>query len=124
VFSLSGDLGAGKTVLVRGLARGLGIPAGIHSPTFALLHEYGGGRYPLFHIDLYRLETEQAIRRAGLEEYLVPIVAVTVVEWGERWFGGVTEEVPLGRGARILRRVLLTCKGERERQITYEDIGA
>ena len=57
VFALTGDLGAGKTQLVKGLARGLGIAARVHSPTFTLVNEYGGGRLKLFHLDLYRLET-------------------------------------------------------------------
>ena len=62
VIGLSGDLGAGKTQLVKGLARGLGIAARVHSPTFALVNEYGGGRLRLFHLDLYRLETREQIR--------------------------------------------------------------
>jgi len=57
VIGLSGDLGAGKTQLVKGIARGLGITAQVHSPTFTLVNEYGGGRLRLFHLDLYRLET-------------------------------------------------------------------
>ena len=60
VLALSGDLGAGKTCLVKGIAAGLGIPHEVTSPTFTLIHEYGGGRCPLAHIDLYRLETPRA----------------------------------------------------------------
>src|SRR3989440_4206609 len=86
VIGLSGDLGAGKTELVKGLAKGLGIESGVHSPTFSLINIYGGGRLTLFHIDLYRLETEREIDAAGLEEYLTPD-GVTVIEWAERWFG-------------------------------------
>src|ERR1041385_7408296 len=72
VIGLCGDLGAGKTQLVKGLARGLGITARVHSPTFALLNIYSGGRLTLFHLDLYRLETRLEILAAGLEEYLQP----------------------------------------------------
>jgi tRNA threonylcarbamoyladenosine biosynthesis protein TsaE len=86
VIGLCGDLGAGKTQLVKGLARGLGIAARVHSPTFALVNIYNGGRLTLFHLDLYRLETREQILTAGLEDYLKP-KGVTVVEWAERWFG-------------------------------------
>src|SRR5213083_1386374 len=72
VIGLSGDLGAGKTQLVKGLARGLGLTARVHSPTFALVHEYGSGRLPLSHLDLYRLDTKEQIFSAGLAEYLEP----------------------------------------------------
>ena len=68
VIGLCGDLGAGKTRLVKGLARGLGIAARVHSPTFALVNIYNGGRLTLFHLDLYRLETREQILTAGLEE--------------------------------------------------------
>ena len=82
VIALSGDLGAGKTQLVKGIARGLGIVACVHSPTFTLVNEYDGGRLRLFHLDLYRLETREQITAAGLEEFLQPD-GVTVIEWAE-----------------------------------------
>src|ERR1041384_4353868 len=69
IIGLSGDLGAGKTQLVKGIARGLGSPARLHSPTFALLNEYDGGRLPLFHLDLYRLNNRDDVSSTGLEEY-------------------------------------------------------
>src|SRR4051794_14910226 len=87
VIGLSGDLGAGKTQLVKGIARGLGSNARVHSPTFALLNEYGGGRERLFHIDLYRLNSPADVFSAGLEEYLLNPNGVAVVEWIERWTG-------------------------------------
>ncbi len=83
VIGLTGELGAGKTVLVKGLARGLGITARVHSPTFTLVNVYPGGRLSLFHLDLYRLETPEQIAAAGLEEYLDP-AGVTVIEWAEK----------------------------------------
>src|SRR4051812_28224744 len=78
VIALSGDLGSGKTQLVKGIARGLGVSARVHSPTFTLVNVYSGGRHPLFHLDLYRLETREQILSAGLDEYFEP-AGVTVV---------------------------------------------
>ena len=115
VIGLSGDLGAGKTQLARGLARGLGSDARVHSPTFALLHEYRGGRWPLFHLDLYRLSGREQIIDAGLESYLTRPEGVVVVEWMERWEPVTARDY---RAARILLR------SEQEREIQYEDFGA
>src|ERR1700688_1150117 len=86
VIALSGDLGAGKTQLAKGVARGLGVTSRVHSPTFTLVNQYDGGRLPLFHVDLYRLETPDQIIAAGLEEYFRPD-GVSVIEWPERWLG-------------------------------------
>ena len=83
VIGLCGDLGAGKTQLVKGLARGLGITARVHSPTFALVNIYAGGRLTLFHLDLYRLDTPEQVFAAGLGEYLEP-EGVTVIEWADK----------------------------------------
>ena len=120
VIGLSGDLGAGKTQLVKGLARGLQAGARVTSPTYALVHEYRGGRLPLFHVDLYRLETREQIRAAGLESYLVRPDGVTVVEWVERWLEG---ENLAWYGPGYFRRARLKILGETEREICYEDIG-
>jgi tRNA threonylcarbamoyladenosine biosynthesis protein TsaE len=83
VFALSGVLGAGKTQLVKGLARGLGFHGEVTSPTFTLVHEYIGGRLPLYHLDLYRIADEAAAVQLGVEEYL-PGDGVTVIEWPEK----------------------------------------
>src|SRR5690242_1107768 len=83
VIALSGELGAGKTQFVKGLARGLGISARVHSPTFTLVNEYVGGRLKLFHLDLYRLETREQMASEGIEEFLHPD-GVSVIEWAER----------------------------------------
>jgi tRNA threonylcarbamoyladenosine biosynthesis protein TsaE len=113
VIGLIGDLGAGKTQLAKGIARGLGIQARVHSPTFTLVNEYPGGRLPLFHIDLYRLQTVEEIVFAGLEEYFQP-AGVTVIEWAEK----------ITRVPSLFRRVQITAIDESGRRIIYEDLGA
>ena len=82
---LQGDLGYGKTVFARGVAAALGIlPEEVSSPSFTLVHEYKGGRCPLFHLDLYRLDTpDEEVGALGLEEILAG-GAVVLVEWGEK----------------------------------------
>jgi len=119
VLALSGDLGAGKTQLVKGLARGLDVTARVHSPTFTLVNEYGGGRLKLFHLDLYRLETPAQILSAGIEEFLLPD-GVAVIEWAERISG-------LGPGVWGLGKpvqVKIAIVSETERKIIYDDFGA
>ncbi len=132
VIGLCGDLGAGKTQLVKGLARGLGITGRVHSPTFTLVNLYPGGRLALAHLDLYRLPTREKVFQAGLEEYLTP-AGVTVIEWAERWFGdlrtSLQEAATSGRNYPLtlrpicLRWVVIQALGENERCISYEDFG-
>ena len=83
ILLLVGDLGTGKTTFVQGLAQGLEIPRRPRSPTFTMVHTYDGGRYPLVHADLYRLDSSKEVPNLGLEELFEP-PAVSVVEWGER----------------------------------------
>ena len=86
VVLLYGDLGAGKTAFVRGLARGVGAnPDDVSSPTFTLVQEYAGPSLTLFHVDLYRLEPAE-IDDLGLED-LVSGEGVVAIEWAERWRG-------------------------------------
>jgi tRNA threonylcarbamoyladenosine biosynthesis protein TsaE len=152
VIGLCGDLGAGKTQFVKGLARGLGITARIQSPTFALINIYTEGRLPLFHIDLYRLETREQVAAAGLDEYLQPD-GVTVIEWAERL--GEIRKKSEGRNPKVetagtesgsatglatsttphsalgtphsisptFRLVRIETLSDSERRITYEDFG-
>ena len=123
VIGLSGDLGAGKTQLVKGIALGLGITARIQSPTFALVNEHNGGRLPLAHLDLYRLETREQIVGAGLENYFYNPPGVAVIEWCERWPDFASPDARTSSG-RFCRRVHIEQLGETERRIVYEDSGA
>ena len=111
VIGLEGDLGAGKTQLVKGIARGLGITEPITSPTFTLVCEYqsGDGKLPLHHLDFYRLENEKQILAAGLEPYFAP-EGITVIEWVNRWTGPLPTHY---------RHVTITQTGETERHIEY-----
>ena len=84
VLALCGDLGAGKTHFVKGLAAGLGVAAEVTSPTFTLIHEYPGGRLPLFHFDFYRLESEDDLLRIGFDDYL-DAGGVLAIEWAEKF---------------------------------------
>lgn len=88
---LSGNLGAGKTTFAKGVAAGLGAaaPDEISSPTFALIHEHGGGR--LYHVDLYRLDTEAEAASLGLDEILAQ-PAVVLLEWAEKFPGLLPDE--------------------------------
>jgi tRNA threonylcarbamoyladenosine biosynthesis protein TsaE len=84
VIALAGDLGTGKTQFVKGLVAGLGSEAAVTSPTFTLLHEYGGGRLAVYHFDFYRLEGRAAALRLGLDDYFFGN-GVSVVEWADRF---------------------------------------
>lgn len=108
VILLSGNLGAGKTAFVRGLAAGLGVdPDEVSSPTFTLVHEYRGGRLTLYHADLYRLETV-ATEDLGLEEMGVSD-GVLAIEWPDR----LAHALP---GA---REVQIEIVDDNTRRITY-----
>jgi tRNA threonylcarbamoyladenosine biosynthesis protein TsaE len=82
VIALHGNLGAGKTCFVQGLARGLDVKDNVHSPTFTLINEYRG-TLPLYHLDLYRLRSEEDAWEIGIEDYLSP-EGITVIEWADR----------------------------------------
>jgi tRNA threonylcarbamoyladenosine biosynthesis protein TsaE len=108
---LQGELGAGKTVFARGVAAGLGIAESeVSSPTFTLVQEYRGGRLPLFHADLYRLEAADEIGALGIDDMLQG-GGIVLVEWGERLPGH------LRRGATTVRFEDL---GEDARRILVE----
>ncbi|MEM9081059.1 MAG: tRNA (adenosine(37)-N6)-threonylcarbamoyltransferase complex ATPase subunit type 1 TsaE [Verrucomicrobiota bacterium] len=84
VLALVGDMGAGKTHLAKGLVAGLGFEEAVTSPTFSLLQEYRGGRLPVFHFDLYRLESVEEVLRLGWDDYL-EAGGVVIAEWADRF---------------------------------------
>ena len=108
VVAYTGDLGAGKTAFTRGIARGLGIPERVTSPTFTIVNEYEGGRLPLFHFDLYRLGDPEELFDIGWEDYLAR-GGVCAVEWSENVAGPLEDEpirVDIRRGAHDGQRVI------------------
>lgn len=115
VFAFFGDLGAGKTALTRGIARGLGIEEPVTSPTFTIVNEYLEGRIPLFHFDLYRLSGEEELFDLGFEEYFQRN-GVCVVEWSER----ATETLEELSGRLILVEMRVG-EGEEARVITMSN---
>ena len=84
VIALVGGLGAGKTHWTKGLVAGLGSAAEVTSPTFGLVHEYPGGRLPVFHLDFYRLESARELLALGWDEYL-EADGVVIAEWGDKF---------------------------------------
>ncbi len=109
VILLSGDLGAGKTAFVRGLARGLGVdPDDVTSPTFTLVHEYRGGRLPLVHVDLYRVDRVD-LDEIGLDQELAA-AGVVAIEWAERLSTRIEDAITVDiedRGGDL--RAIRTC---------------
>ena len=109
---LRGELGAGKTTLVKGMAVALGAANAeeVTSPTFTLVHEYQGRKVRLFHLDLYRLETEQELEGIGLWEMADAPDALVLVEWGDK-FASVVEradaEIAIGQGEVENERLLM-----------------
>ena len=110
ILALNGDLGSGKTVFVKGLVAGLGSRADVTSPTFTILHEYRGGRLPVYHFDFFRLENRESIVRLGLDDYFFGD-GVSVIEWGDRF----PELIP-----QRARWILFEIKSANERAITFQ----
>lgn len=110
---LRGDLGAGKTTLVKGIAEGFGAARAedVTSPTFTLIHEYRGPRVTLFHIDLYRIDTERELETLALEDLRAPD-SVLLIEWGEKF-------PRLQRDGSL--EITLEAVGETDRKISQHD---
>ena len=113
---LRGDLGAGKTTLVKGVASALGAAEmdDVTSPTFTLVHEYVGPKVRLFHLDLYRLETERELLTLGLDEIAEMPDALVLVEWGEKFpsvLGRADGEITIEHAAGDERLFLVRVNG-------------
>jgi tRNA threonylcarbamoyladenosine biosynthesis protein TsaE len=123
---LTGPLGAGKTVLAKGIARSLGIPDPLISPTYTIIAEYRSGRVPLYHVDLYRIEGTEQMENLGIEDILRGD-AVVLVEWGEKLAPALGGFLP-GAGAtadgEVLWRVTIDIASNGARDIVVEGISA
>jgi tRNA threonylcarbamoyladenosine biosynthesis protein TsaE len=108
VLALVGDLGSGKTVFVKGLGAALGCNAAVTSPTFTLIHEYSGGRLPIYHFDFFRVEDRPAAKRLGLDDYFFGD-GVSVVEWADKFPDLIPENA---------RWISFETKSETQRSIT------
>ena len=111
VVALVGQLGAGKTQFVKGLVAGVGARSEVTSPTFTLIHEYTGGRIPVYHFDFFRIEDRQSAERLGLDEYFFGD-GISIVEWADKF----PELIP--RGAHWIS---LEPKSETDRLITIRE---
>ena len=109
ILAYRGDLGAGKTAFIRGLARGLGCKETVTSPTYTIVNEYLGGRLPLFHFDMYRLASSDDLWDIGWEDYL-DREGVCAVEWSENVQDAMENAVT----------VTIEKLGENTRRITIE----
>lgn len=113
IFTLDGDLGAGKTVFAKGFAEGLGITEPVTSPTFNIVKEYEGGKFPLYHFDVYRIEDPDEMTAIGYEEYFFGD-GVCLVEWSSQ----IEELIPENAIRITIRRDLQ--KGEDYRTIDFD----
>ena len=111
VLALKGELGSGKTLFTKGLLAGLGSSAAVTSPTFTIMHEYQGGRLPIYHFDFFRLENRESAARLGVEDYLFSD-GISVIEWADRFPDLVPEQA---------RWISFEMKSERQRIITLLD---
>ena len=110
VFALKGDLGSGKTSFVKGLVAGLGSSARVTSPTFTILHEYRGGRLPVYHFDFFRVEDRQSLEGLGLDDYFFGD-GLSVIEWADRFPEFIPEQA---------RWILFEIKSENQRAISVQ----
>ena len=113
VLALKGELGSGKTLFTQGIVAGLESDAAVTSPTFTIVHEYQGGRLPVYHFDFFRLENRESAVRLGLDDYFFGD-GVSVIEWADRFPELIPEQA---------RWIFFDVKSERQRIITLFDHG-
>jgi tRNA threonylcarbamoyladenosine biosynthesis protein TsaE len=114
VLALKGELGSGKTLFTQGLVAGLGNDVAVTSPTFTIVHEYQGGRLPVYHFDLFRLENRESAVRLGLEDYFFSD-GVSVIEWADHFPDLIPEQA---------HWISFEIKSERQRVITLSQSGS
>ena len=111
VLALKGELGSGKTLFTQALVAGLKTDAAVTSPTFTIVHEYKGGRLPVYHFDFFRLENRESAERLGVEDYFFSD-GVSVIEWADRFQNLIPEQA---------RWICFEIKSECQRIITLLD---
>ena len=116
VFTLTGDLGTGKTMFTQGFAKGLGIAEPVNSPTFTIVQVYDEGRLPLYHFDVYRIGDVEEMEEVGFEDYVMG-EGVSLIEWAEL----ISEILPEKRTAVRIEKDLE--QGFDYRKITIEELG-
>jgi tRNA threonylcarbamoyladenosine biosynthesis protein TsaE len=107
ILALKGELGSGKTQFTKGVAVGLGSATEVTSPTFTIIHEYSGGRLPVYHFDFFRLEDQQAAAQLGLDDYFFGD-GVSIIEWADRFPELIPKEA---------KWIAFRMKSEQEREI-------
>src|SRR6266511_2041306 len=110
ILALKGELGSGKTLFTKGLVAGLRSDATVTSPTFTIVHEYPGGRLPVYHFDFFRLEDRTSLARLGLADYFFGD-GVSVIEWADRFPEFIPEQA---------RWILFEIRSQNQRAITFQ----
>jgi tRNA threonylcarbamoyladenosine biosynthesis protein TsaE len=110
ILALKGELGSGKTLFTKGLVAGLSSNATVTSPTFTIVHEYPGGRWPVYHFDFFRLEDRRSVARLGLDDYFFGD-GISIIEWADRF----PEFIP-----ELARWILFEIKSENTRAVSLK----
>jgi tRNA threonylcarbamoyladenosine biosynthesis protein TsaE len=110
VFALQGELGSGKTLFTKGFVAGMESNSAVSSPTFTIVHEYRGGRLPVYHFDFFRVESRHSLARLGLDDYFFGD-GVSVIEWADRFRDFIPEQA---------RWILFETRSENQRAISFQ----